>query len=188
MPAPKTAAPSTLKTDVPGVQPVKTIKPEPLKTLLSWEAPVRVFKKRSREYFSTLGAIVFLLLIILVFLKEWFLIVAVVALAFVNYIMSTIEPQKVGHRITNRGIASDGKNYYWPDLGRFWFTQKWNQKMLHVETRLTFPRQLIILLGETKKAQLKKILAEYLLFEAPEKSWVENASEWLSRRVPLEKS
>ena len=45
-------------------------KPVQLKTLLKWQAPIRPFKKRDREYYTTIAAIVFLLAVILLFLKE----------------------------------------------------------------------------------------------------------------------
>ena len=44
---------------------VQAVKPVPLTTLFEWESAVRPFKKRTREYFTTLGAIVLLLAIIL---------------------------------------------------------------------------------------------------------------------------
>lgn len=185
MPAQKITQKGTLKDEKSEAQ---VVKPEPLKTLLAWTASERPFKRRSREYFTTIGAIVFLIGVILLFLKEWLLIVVMIALMFVAYIMSTVEPRKVEHKITNQGIVTGGRRYRWGELGRFWFTEKWGEKVLHTETLFGMPRQLLMLLGETKQEQVKKILSDYLPFEEPEKTWVDNASEWLSRRVPLETS
>lgn len=161
--------------------------PRTLKTLFVWQAPERLFKRREREYFTTIGAIVFLLAVILLFLKEWILIAVVVALTFVAYVMATTEPREIEHRITNRGVTTGGKNYNWDNLSQFWFSQKWGQKVLHIETSLRFPRHLIFLLGETKQEEVKKILSQYLRSEEPEKTWVDKASEWMAQRVPLEK-
>ena len=188
MPAQKPIQKSTLKNEKPVGEKVQVVKPESLKTLLTWTAPERPFKKRSREYFTTVGAIVFLIGVILLFLKEWPLIVVIIALMFVAYIMATVEPRKVEHKITNQGIITGGKKYRWEELGRFWFTERWGKKILHIETLFGMPRQLLMLLGEAKQEQIKKILSDYLPFEEPEKTWVDNASEWLSRRVPLESS
>ncbi|OGV89609.1 hypothetical protein A2Z41_02690 [Microgenomates group bacterium RBG_19FT_COMBO_39_10] len=164
------------------------IKPRTLKTLLAWKAPERHFKKRTREYFTTIGAIIFLIGVILLFLQEWLLIVVMVALVFVAYILSTVTPREVEHQLTNRGIVTGGRRYYWEQLGRFWFSERWDQEALIVETFFGLPGRLILLLGEFKKDQVKKILSEYLLFEEPEKTWIDNASDWISRRVPLESS
>lgn len=188
MPAQKAVQKGTLKNEKPEGGRVQVVKPEPLKTLLAWTAPERPFKKHSREYFTTVGAIVFLIGVILLFLREWILIVVLIALMFVAYIMATVEPRRVEHKITNQGIITGGRRYRWEELGRFWFTEKWGEKVLHTETLFGIPRQLLMLLGETKQEEIKKILSDYLLFEEPEKTWVDNASEWLSRRVPLESS
>jgi len=178
---------STLKNQETDQQ-AQIVKPEPLKTLLEWKAASRLFKKREREYFTTIGSIVFLLAIILLFLQEWFLIVVMVALMFVAYILSTVQPEEVEHKITNRGIFTGGDSYAWAALGRFWFTEKWGQKILHLETLLAFPRRLTLLLGRIDQEQIKKILSDYLLFEEPKKTWIDNASAWLSAHIPLEKT
>ena len=187
MTALKQSQTSTLKNQEDN-QPIQVVRPEPLKTLLEWKAASRLFKKREREYFTTIGSIVFLLAIILLFLQEWFLIVVMVALMFVAYIFSTVQPEEVEHKITNRGIFTGGDSYAWAVLGRFWFTEKWGQKVLHFETLLGFPRRLTLLLGKTDQEQVKKILADYLLWEEPEKTWIDNASQWLSSHIPLEKT
>jgi len=178
---------STLKTEKKEGQPVQVVKPEPLKTLVEWKAPVRPFKKRDREYFTTIGAIVFLLAVILFFLKEWILIAVIIALVFVSYILATVQPEEVEHKITNRGIITGGKTYRWEELFRFWFTEKWGQKILNISTVVRFPGRLTLLLGEANQEQVKKILSDYLPFEEPEKTWADNASSWLSRQVPLGK-
>jgi hypothetical protein len=162
--------------------------PSPLKTLLVWTAPERPFKKRSREFFTTIGAIVFLIGVILLFLQEWLLILVMIALMFVAYMMSTVEPRRIEHQITNQGIVTGGKRYPWETLNRFWFTEKWGEKILEIETLAGLPRHIFLMLGETKQEAIKKNLADYLPFEEPEKTWIDNASEWISRRVPLESS
>lgn len=163
------------------------VRPEPLRVLLTWKAPIRPFKKRSREYFSTIGAIVFLVGVILLFLQEWFLIAVIVALVFVAYIMATIPPEEVEHRITNRGIVTGGKTYRWERLGRFWLDEKLGKKILYFENMAGFPGRLTFLLGETPPEQVREMLSEYLLSEEPEETWADKASQWLSQRIPLEK-
>ncbi len=182
---PKTP-PSTLKKEKPENEKVQVVRPEPLKTLLTWSAPDRPFKRRSREFFTTAGAFVFLSIVILLFLREWVLILVLIALAFVVYIMATVEPRKVEHKITNRGIVTGKRKYDWEGLGRFWFTEKFGDKILNVETLFGLSRRLLILLGEAKREQVEKILSDYLLFEEPEKTWIDRSSEWVSQRVPLE--
>ena len=78
--------------------------------MLSWEATVRPFKKRDREYYSTIAAIVFLLAVILLFLKEWLLIAVMVALMFVAYVLATVVPEKTTHEINTRGSGDRREN------------------------------------------------------------------------------
>ncbi len=181
MPAQNEKQARTLKTERP-------VQREPLKTLLTWRAPIRPFKRRGREFFTTIGAIVFLLVLILLFLKEWLLIAVIIALMFVSYVMATVEPETVEHQITNRGIVTGGRSYHWEEMDRFWISEKLNQKILNVTNLVRLPRILQLLLSEVDETQVKKILSQYLPAEELEKNWVDKASDWLSRRVPLESS
>lgn len=175
---------STLKTQPPLEV---TYKPGPTKVLLSWQAPSRPFKKQSREYFTTLGALIFLIALILLFLKEFVFIAAILSLFFFVYVLSTVKPEEITHKITNKGILTGKKTYRYENLGRFWFSQKWGSQILNVENFLGLPTRLTLLLGEAPKEKVKKVLEEYLIMEKPEKNFIDKASSWLSKKVPLEK-
>ena len=157
-----------------------------LKTLLVWLAPSRPFKKKSRDFFSTIGAIALLMVIILVFFQEWLLIMVIIAMTFAAYVLATIQPEEVKHRITNRGLVTGGKSYKWNELSRFWFEKKSGQEILYVETKLRLPRLLILLLGGADQAKIKNLLVDNLPLEKPEKTWLDKAGNWLSRKFPLE--
>ncbi len=159
-----------------------------LKTLLEWQALARPFKVRSREYFSTILAIAFLLIVIAFFLKEWFLIMVIVALVFVHYVMSTVKPEKISHQITNRGVVTGEKTYLWSELSRFWFTGSGDEAILHLQKNDRFPKVLLLLLGETDKKQVQAILADHLTLEEPEATWIDKATVWLSEKISLEKT
>lgn len=163
-----------------------TLVPPPAKTLLVWQAPTRPFKKRDKEYFSTIAAIVFLLVIILFFIKEWLLIGVVIALMFVSYVLATVPPEKITYKITTRGVVIGDKTYKWSQLRRFWFSTKWNSQIICFETLMVFPRQLRLVLGGEKKEEVKKIVEKYLIYEEPKKSLIDKTAVWLEEKVPLE--
>lgn len=163
-----------------------TVMQEPLKDLLAWRSPARAFKTRDREYYTTIAAIIFLLAVILLFLKEWLLIGVIISLGFVAYVLSTVSPEEVENKITTRGVVTGGKRYDWAFLGRFWFSQKWGSELLNIETRLAFPNRLIVLVGKADKDKIKSILDKYLLAERPAKSYIDKAGEWLQKKFPLE--
>ena len=174
------------KTEAPKVE-VKPQPPVELKSLLKWSAPVRPFKKRDREYYTTIAAIVFLLAVILLFLKEWLLIAVMAALMFVAYVLATVPPESVEHELNTRGILTGGKLYKWEDMLRFWFTKKWSETILHLDTKLKFPGRLMLLLGDQDEAQVKAIIAPKVQYEVPETTFMDRSAQWLSAKIPLEK-
>ncbi len=153
---------------------------------LEWSSPSRLFKRRDKEYFTNIAAIVFLLTIVLVFAREFVLIAAVLSIVFLIYVLSTVPPQEVKHKITNLGLESAGHFYRWEALADFWFEEQWGQVMLVVRPFMT--ARIIILLNNQDRSKVRELLAKRLPYrEQPQKSWVDNAASWLSQKIPLEK-
>lgn len=153
---------------------------------LSWVSPSRLFKKRDKEFFTNIGAIVFLLTILLVFAREFLLIAAVLSIVFLIYVLSTVPPQEVSHRITNLGIESVGHFYRWEELVEFWFEEQWGQVTVVIKPVMG-PR-IIMLLGPEKVQTVRDIMTKFIPYrEEPERTWVDGAANWLSKKVPLEK-
>lgn len=160
---------------------------EQKKMLLEWQSAARPFKKRDREVFLTAGAIVALISVILLFVKEFLLIAVLLSLYFVFWVLNTVSPEKTTHKINTKGVETGGKLYKWEELNRFWFTKKWDSQILNIGTKKPFPGQLQLLLGPAK-AEVKKALSQHLTFEKPEASWINGAADWVQRNVPLEKN
>ena len=155
------------------------------KVLLEWQSAARPFKKRDREVFWTAGSIVALISVILFFVKEFLLIAVILSLYFVFWVLNTVSPGKINHKITSSGIETGGQVYKWEDLGRFWFNKKWGNNILNVETKKGLSGRLLMLLGPEKE-EIKKVLVSHLTFEKAEETWLNGASEWLQKKVPLE--
>lgn len=163
------------------------LKPTEQKVILTWKSPSRPFKKRDKEFFTTIGAIVFLIAVILFLLKEFLLIGVILALMFVVYVLSTTEPETVEHSITKGGLVSIGQIYKWDELSAFWFTERWGQTILTVSSKLKQWGRVIILVPKELKEKVKDEIQAHLIFkEIPEKNWLDNAAEWLSKKVPFE--
>ncbi|MBI3385995.1 hypothetical protein HY031_02820 [Candidatus Gottesmanbacteria bacterium] len=153
---------------------------------LEWVSPSRLFKKRDREYFTNIAAIVFLLSIILVFAREFVLIATVLSVVFLIYVLSTVAPEEVKHKITNLGIESAGQFYRWEQLFEFWFEAQWGQTLL-VLRPLLGPR-VIILLGGQDRNMVREYIAKHIPFrDQPQRTWVDNAARWITEKIPLEK-
>ena len=155
--------------------------------LLEWTAPSRPYKKRDREYYTTIGIIVFLVSLILFFAGQFLFIAVLISLAFVSYVLAAIPPESIHNAITTFGIRTGDQIFYWEELGRFWFSEKYKSDLLHVETSRAFPGQLILLLEGLNKEELKKILVEHIIFEKPKATWLDNAAKWMQEKFPLDK-
>ena len=168
-------------------EPLRVVQqPEPEKELISWKAPSRLFKKRNREYYTTIGALVFLLSLIFLFAREFLLIGVMLAIGFVGYALASVPPNQIKHVLTNKGIRTSDKLYWWGQMGRFWWSEKWKQDLLHVELPGQFPGQLILLAGKEEKEAIEKHLVKYLIKEKPEPTFLDKAAKWLQEKVPLE--
>lgn len=175
------------KNKTPEVQPMPQV-PKEIKTILEWKSPSRPFKRRDREYFTTIAAIVFLLGVILLFLKEFLLIGVILAFMFVSYVLATVPPEEVDHKITTEGVTTGGKSYLWNELKDFYFISKWGNQILNINTKLKFPGRLIMLLGEVEEKKVKEELGKYVSWrESPPITWMDRAAERLSKIVQLEK-
>jgi hypothetical protein len=157
------------------------------KLLLSWDAPSRPFKKRDREYYTTIAIIVFLLSLILFFAGQFLVIAVVLSLGFVSYVLASVPPDMIHVSITSFGIHLGDQMFYWQELGRFWFSTKYKADLMHVETARAFPAQLAILLGDKSPDEVKKVMLKYSVFEKPRPTWLDNAAKWMQEKFPLEK-
>lgn len=152
----------------------------------AWSSPSRLFKKRDREFFVNILAIVFLLSVILVFIREFVLIAAVLSIVFLIYVLSTVPPEEIKHRITSLGIESGGHFYRWEECADFWFEEQWGQHIMVL--RLYMSPRLTILLADQHREKIRDYIAKHIPFrEEPDRTWVDNAARWITEKIPLEK-
>ncbi len=159
--------------------------PKEVKTLLVWESPLRTFKRRDYRYFQTVGLILLLIAVIAIFIQEFLLIGVLLALFFVLYVLGTVEPEKVEHRITTQGVTTAGKSYVWNELSDFWFSDKLGSLVLNIDTKVRFPSRLLILVPYLERDKVKETLIKYLPFkEEVPTSWMDNTVEWFTSKLP----
>ncbi len=165
----------------------KMMEAEEIKTLLSWEAPSRPFRKKQRSYYTTLAIIVILLVLILLLAREFLLIATILSFAFVTYVLAFVPPHRVGYRISTQGITVGEDFYFWHFLDSFWFKEKEGHQVMHIQTSLRFPAQLMLVLEGVDGEKVKKIVSRFLPFhEVPYRSWMEKWSDSLQKNFPLE--
>ena len=156
------------------------------KILFEWEAPERSFQRKDRDFWITAIAILVLVSIILFFVNEFPLILALVAVMFLYYALSTVPPGMVHNKLTNRGIYFGELRYEWALLTRFWFKKSLSSQTIAFETSLRFPRQVTLVIDEKDQEKIKEIVLKIIpmLDESP--TLVDKITKWFADRLPLE--
>lgn len=156
------------------------IKPE--KVLVEWTAMSRPHAKLSREAsvkiivsFSLIG---FLLLII----EGIMPVMLLVSLLFLLFVFSSVEPEKVKYEITDQGIKVGGFRTDWQNLGRFWYTARMGSEVMVVEAG-NIAGRLEIVLDESKKGEITKIMQKYSILEHVPPSGFDKASNWIAKNL-----
>lgn len=156
------------------------------KVLIEWKAPERLHRTRSKEFFTTIGAFVFLLSIIALFFKEVLLMVTIWAFAFVSIAMSKTPPATISYSITTRGLKIGNNKYRFSELLRFWIEERLGKAILYIDTFRPFPGRLALILDKSIEAKAKTILVKKIPYDKPESTFVDKAGKWISEKIPLE--
>jgi len=154
--------------------------------LFEWSAPERYRMKLNSKGFLIILALSLLFIALLAVLNKFFLIAAIIAMLFVLYAAATTEPLIVKHKITKRGIETADKLYEWYMLDSFYITKKEGVYTILVNTKLNFPKMLIMLARKEDKDAIFVILQKHLLYEDIKKqSKIDIVS--YGEYIPLEK-
>jgi hypothetical protein len=151
---------------------------------LSWEAPAHFFKKPEKEDFLKLGFVTLFLLVILLFLKDFWLIALTLAFTFTISVLKIFPPKLVENKILNRGLFLDGHLYPWCELIGFWFVREEGGETLHLKTKRGFREEFSVPLDQAKTEEIKKALCLFLpFFENPPRSPLGRVEEYFVRKL-----
>src|SRR3989304_7037228 len=151
-------------------KPSESSKLETEKLLLSWIAPARHFKRRDRGFWVTVTVITVIIGLILFFAEGFMPVILIISVIFLYYVLSTVEPENIEYKITTWGIKMADKLNPWIDLGRFWFSKRFNDELLVFEA-YTLGGRLELVIKPTDKDKIKKVLSKYLLHEQASPSY-----------------
>lgn len=160
-------------------------KPITEETIYAWKAPSRPFKKRNRKFFTSMVVIALLVSMILFFSGQFLPIAVVVSVVFLLYVLAVIPPEEVSYSVTNYGIKVEDGQYYWEEMGRFWFDKKNDSQILSVEI-VRFPGRLTFVINKNDKKPLSLLLSEVLLQDKPDLTTYEKVAKWMHDKVPLD--
>lgn len=134
--------------------------------LISWKAPMRIFRKRAKEdyiriIFIALCAITFFFIV-----RQYMLILVTVALVFLTFVMWSVPPELVEHKVTTRGIYSIDRMYEFNILNKYWFSYVSGVYLLNIETELRLPARLILLIGDKQNVdEVHAVLRDWLSYK-----------------------
>ncbi|MEN9407787.1 MAG: hypothetical protein RLZZ455_1003 [Candidatus Parcubacteria bacterium] len=164
-------------------------RPDDVQTLLSWHAPGRPFRKRNKEYFINILLIMLAVEVILFLFAQYFLMLVVLALVFVNYALKTVAPHDFRYKVSTEGVMVEDYFFLWQELYDFYFKQFDGVESLVIRTKTMVPGELTVILGDMSKEHVKAVLLPYLPYrEYIKPTFMEKSGDWLSRTFPLEKS
>lgn len=158
---------------------VKQEKYEPLKILYEWISPQRPFVKRNKAWFLKVTFLALIFILLAAMLQDFMIILVICVVVLVVFLLGSIPPGAVKHQITNKGIRSIGTLYKLGELKQFWVAEKNGQKIVYVDTSLTIPSRLVMLVSRKDEMTVVKQLSRFLDYkEPPEKQgWLSKLSD-----------
>lgn len=172
---------STLKETSPAGGEKKRHEPE--KDLVTWQAPARPFKRRNREFYVTVIAIAAVVGLVLFLVEGFMPVILIISLVFLFYVLSTVEPDDIEYKLTNKGIYMAGRKTEWENLLRFWFSRRFDSQLLIMET-FTLPGRLELVVDPGVKEEIRKTLLNYMPEEETPPSGFDRTANWFSKRLP----
>ena len=159
-----------------------------VKTLLSWSAPGRPYRKRGKQFFLTAILICFLLEVILFLFSQYLLMIVVVSLLFLSFSFAIVPPKNFHYRISTEGITIEDHFFLWQELYDFYFKRREGVDVLKVRTHSFLPGELSIPLGDLDKAHVRSVMLPYLPYrELIKSTFMEKSADWLVKNFPLER-
>jgi hypothetical protein len=160
-----------------------------VKTFLSWNAPGRPFRRRSKEYFVNCFLITIAIEIILFLFSQYLLMLVVFSLAFFAFALAIVPPHTFFYKISSEGVQVEDNFFIWDELYDFYFMKRQGVEALHIRTKAYFPGELTIVLGDIPVSHAKAVLLPFLPYrEYVEPAFMDKAAEWLEKNFPLEKT
>ena len=160
-----------------------------IRTLISWSAPGRPFRKKGKQFYLSVLLILFFFEVILFLFSQYELMVVLLALSFLSIVLSSVKPHDFHYKITTEGLKVEDYFYIWSELYDFYFKKIEGQDVLIVRTQDFLPGELKISLGDISREHARKVLVAYLPYrEFVKPTFMEKSADWLSTNFPLEKT
>ncbi|MFI5265153.1 MAG: hypothetical protein ACHQT7_00200 [Candidatus Levyibacteriota bacterium] len=160
-----------------------------VRSLISWTAPGRPFRKKGREFYLSC-LLIFMLVEVIVFLfGQYQLMLAVGAITFLSVVLATVPPKDFHYRISTEGVKVEDHFYIWAELYDFYFKRIDSVDTLIIRTEALIPGELKITLGSISRDHARQILINFLPYrEVVKQTLMEKSADWLSHNFPMDRS
>lgn len=153
--------------------------------LMEFEAYDRPHKVWTKEFYSSVIVIAFLVSVILYFIEGMMPVVVIWALVFMLWAMAKTVPKMIKTEITSWGLKTLDKTYRFEEMTNFWFETKWGSRLMRIN--LTgLPWHLVVVIDPKVEEELKKLVSERVIYLEPEVTWVDRTVKWFGEKMPLE--
>ncbi|MBP6913832.1 MAG: hypothetical protein KBC00_04450 [Candidatus Levybacteria bacterium] len=160
-----------------------------VRTLLSWTAPGRPWRKKGREFYASALLIFFFIEVIVFLFAQYQLMLAVAAITFLSMVLSLVPPKDFHYRISTEGVKVEDHFYIWGELYDFFFKKIDKVDTLIIRTEALIPGELRLTLGNVSRDHTRRVLINFLPYrEVVRQTFMEKSGEWLSKNFPLDKS
>ena len=159
------------------------VRREPERDLVVWTAPGRPFKRRDRQFYVTTFAIAGIVSLIL-FLAEGIMpVILIISLVFLYYVLSTVQPENIEYKITTKGVKIAGKLTEWQNLNRYWFSKRFENDLMVIDTVL-LPGRIEFVINPEIKDKLKKEISAYIPYEEAPPTSIDKITNWFAAKLP----
>lgn len=155
------------------------------KQIIEWESYDRPHKTWTKEFYSTVVVIAFLVSVILFFIEGVMPVVVVWALVFMIWSMNRVEPKLTKTTLTTWGIRSADRLYLYRDMDNFWFETKWSTRLLRVNLNGT-PWHVVFVIDPKEENKIKDQVVRFVPMVEPVPTAGDKLTKWLGEKIPLE--
>jgi hypothetical protein len=154
--------------------------------LFSWKAPLRAYKKRSRNILRFYLALSLLVSLIVFFFGDRILLIPILTLLFLFYVLTITPPPEVEHIITTFGIETAGITLRWEFLSHFYYTKKFGFDMVTVVSYAPyFYHAYLVIPNDEVKKKVTSYLSRHLMYmEKAPRNFTDKAIDFLSKLIP----
>ncbi len=155
------------------------------KKVLEWSSYERPHKVWTREFYSSVIVIAFLVSVILFFIEGLMPVFVVWALVFMLWAMSRTEPATTANTMTTWGLRSADKFYDYQRMTNFWMETKWGSRLLRINL-VDSPWHVVFVVGKENEEKIKEEMSKVVPFMEPQPTAMDRFTKWLGEKVPLE--